>query len=145
MAEAQVFQEFVENWPTSREGTPINLQDIQRVPISMFVSHFDTVCEPARAEFAAEDLDDLVKRYHVYYETDADHLLFTRTSQYYDLMREYIDIGVGEAKEMKLSADDFIRRTGGYINPASPEFNEEDSAAYIKSLLAVAVAMFLLI
>ena len=91
------------------------------------VNHYDEVCEPARAEILADDMYDVVDLYELYTDpkTKLGHTFFTKTNEYAGKVGEQISIPSGVAESMRLQANAFIKRTGGYPNPAADEGEKE--------------------
>ena len=85
--------------------------------LSLFVDQFDNVCEAAYAEIADEALGDVVDKYNLITD-NRGHEYFTQSNEYAAAVADEISIPEGDAKTLYFLAQDHLRRTGGYDNPA---------------------------
>ena len=87
-----------------------------------------------------------MSKYEVFYDK-VGHRYFEVSNDFAAKLKTHIAIEKGEAAGLLLSAKEYLRRTGGYINPAG-EFKRDDSHwALAKTsfvILSAAVATLLL-
>ena len=81
--ETDRFQEFVEQWPDRRLGREVDLTKATKIPISMFVNHFDEVCLPSESVITSETLEGNIDlKYEVYIdEAKAGHAFFANSNE----------------------------------------------------------------
>lgn len=139
MAVSKKFQLFDKDWTKKKEGTLIDVTQIKTVPISFHVAHFDEACEPAVTELLYNRLRTR-EEYELYYDPSG-HDLFKNTNPFAEKILKEIEINKGEAQALKLSAKDFIKRTGGYLNPADDSIYDKDGASWIGSWSTLTAAV----
>jgi len=127
----------LKGWPTVSDETAIDLAKI-KIPVSFYVAQFDEVCPAITAEKTKTQIGDALLNYKVYTDTRG-HTFFAQSNMYAtDVLAEF-SIESGEAKQIKLIADEFLRRTGGYPNPAAQIGQTKEGACTVfSSLLTLA-------
>lgn len=128
MQEVKRFQAFQEDWPDKQIGKEIDTRRIRVAPVSMYVNQFDEKCEAAYARLNADRMDAVLDQYKVSSSTRG-HVFFLVTNFFKKEIAAEITIEEGEARNLKISSNDFLSRSGGYSNPAADNGPlEEDSA-----------------
>ena len=71
-------------------------------------------------------MESVVDKYEVSTDTRG-HLFFLISNYFGKQITDEINIESGEARSLKASANDFLRRSGGYDNPAADSDADEES------------------
>ena len=119
----------------------INLSDMSaQIPVSLHYGQFDDVCGLNQAETLAGRMGSALDVQQVYTDRRG-HAYFTQSNSFSSNLQAEISINEGEANGLRATAGDYLRKTGGYQNPAAD--NEElNDGAY--SLLLSYTALGLL-
>ena len=148
IAEQARFQEFVDDWPAIKEGIEIDLDSFESFPLSYHVAQFDDTCKTWYAEPLKNTTEIRVpSKYTLYINNTVGHNLFTQsnneTSSYQTDILDEIYIEPGYALNLKTQGTAYLKRSGGYFNPAA-DYESDFAQNGIISTITVAVATTIL-
>ena len=107
----------------------------------MLVNHYDEKCLPAESVITSEVMDEVIEEYQVFIdEGKLGHAFFTTSNEYSSAVVDEIEIPEGIAASLQKTAKEYIRRTGGYPNPAADNVDAENDGAYLSYGFNVLVA-----
>ena len=108
---------FSETGPSLKRE--INLAEMSdSLPVSLHYGQFDTVCGPNQAETIAGRIGGALDKSEVYTDRRG-HSFFTQSNSFSSKLQAEISIDAGEANGLRATAGDYLRKTGGYQNPAA--------------------------
>ena len=126
MQDVQRFQIFSETGPGLK--SEINISDMSsKLPVSIHYAQFDNVCGLNQAETLAGRMGGALDVQQVYTDRRG-HTFFTESNAFSSNLQAEISIDAGEAKSLKATAGDYLRKTGGYQNPAADNEELNDGA-----------------